>query len=195
MVFCFFGDSLTQGIGDTRALSWVGRLAQTSFALDPKRVARQTVCNMGLRGDSSLRIAARWREESDRRRRPGEDMAFVFSFGAADGLHSVPRAESLSNTRAILETAASLGRTLFISPPPAHDPDWSMAIRELGEQQRALCAELGVPATDFHAPLAASAPYMASLAAGDGIHPDAAGYDEMAVLLRGWQPLRDLLEL
>jgi len=116
MVLCFLGDSLTQGIGDTCALSWVGRLARSSFALDPKRVGTQTICNLGLRGDSSQRIAARWREETDRRRRPGEDMAFVFSFGAADGLHCVPRAESLSNTRAILETAASLGRTLFISP-------------------------------------------------------------------------------
>jgi lysophospholipase L1-like esterase len=122
-------------------------------------------------------------------------MAFVFSFGAADGLHSVPRAESLANTRAILGEAAGLGTTLFLSPPPAHEADWTSAILELGAAQREICSELGVPCFDFHAPLKVSAAYMASLAAGDGIHPDSAGYEEMAALLEGWQPMRELLSL
>jgi len=194
VVICFIGDSLTQGVGDGLALGWVGRLAQECLAVDPERRQAFTLCNLGLRGDTSLRIRARWREESDRRRRPGEDMAFVFSFGAADGKHGVSEAETLAAARAILSEAAGLGRTLFIAPPPAHDPQWSAQIRSVGRQVCALCAGLGVPACDFHAPLSASASYMASLER-DGIHPDAAGYAEMAEILRAWPPLMELLGL
>jgi len=60
MVVCFIGDSLTQGIGDQRALGWVGRLAQASFAHDPARPRNLTVYNLGLRGESSVAIQARW---------------------------------------------------------------------------------------------------------------------------------------
>lgn len=193
MVICFLGDSLTQGIGDALALGWVGRLAQASFVVDETRATALTVCNLGLRGDSSLRVAARWREEADRRRRPGEDMAFVFSFGAADRPQQVARAAALEATRGMLDEAKALGRTLFITPPPAHNADWAALNRELGLGLLDLCAQLGVPAFDLYPPLAASTAYLASLAAGDGIHPDAAGYDEMAAHLRGWQPLRELM--
>lgn len=194
MVLCFIGDSLTQGIGDELALGWVGRLARESFAKDPARARTLTVCNLGLRGDSSLRIATRWREETERRRRPGEDMAYVFSFGAADGKFALPLGDSLCAARQVLAEAALLGSTLYLAPPPAFDPAWSARIRELGQAVSGLCAELGLPSFDLHQPLAAQADYMASLAA-DGIHPDAAGYDSMAALLRGWTPLAQLLGL
>lgn len=194
MVVCFIGDSLTQGIGDELALGWVGRLARESFLKDPGRRQSLTVCNLGLRGDTSTRIAARWREETGRRRRPGEAMAFVFSFGAADGKFDLPGEESLAAAREILSGAAALGETLYVSPPPAFDAAWSGHIRTLGAQVRDLCAELGVPAFDLHAPLAAEPAYMASLAT-DGIHPDAAGYERMAELLRGWPPLARLMGL
>lgn len=194
MVICFIGDSLTQGIGDELALGWVGRLARESFIKDPARSRALTVCNMGVRSDSSLRIAARWQDETERRRRPGEDMAFVFSFGAADGKFDVPQDETLRASRGILAAAAGLGRTLYIAPPPAFEPDWSAHIRRTGQALTAISAELGIPAFDFHAPLSAEPAYMASLEA-DGIHPDAAGYERMAGLLRGWGPLADLLGL
>ncbi|SNR63689.1 Lysophospholipase L1 [Humidesulfovibrio mexicanus] len=194
MVVCFIGDSLTQGIGDELALGWVGRLARESYLKDPTRSRSLTVCNLGLRSDTSTRIAVRWREETDRRRRQGEDMAFVFSFGAADGKFDLPGEESLTAARQVLEGAAALGQTLYASPPPAFDAAWSGHIRQLGAQVRGLCAELGVPAFDLHAPLAAEPAYMASLAA-DGIHPDAAGYERMAELLSGWSPLARLLGL
>ena len=194
MVVCFIGDSLTQGIGDQRALGWVGRLAQASFAHDPARPRNLTVYNLGLRGESSVAIQARWRGDTDRRRRNGEDMAFVFSFGAADGLHKVPHEDTLRASRDILGTAASLGRTLYISPPPAFDPAWSAHIKNVGGVLRGICAEISVPTFDFHAPLAADAKYMASLEP-DGIHPDTAGYDRMAALLRGFGPLAELMQL
>jgi acyl-CoA thioesterase I len=194
MVICFIGDSLTQGIGDELALGWVGRLARESFVKDPGRSRVLTVCNLGLRSDSSVRIAARWKDETERRRRPGEDMAFVFSFGAADGKFDVPGDVTLRTSREILSTAASLGRTLYIAPPPAFEPAWSAHIRQTGQQLTGICAELGIPAFDFHAPLSVEPAYIASLEA-DGIHPDAAGYERMAGLLRGWAPLVELLGL
>jgi Lysophospholipase L1 and related esterases len=194
MVVCFIGDSLTQGIGDQKALGWVGRLAQASFVQDPARPRHLTVYNLGLRGESSVAIRERWRGDTDRRRRNGEDMAFVFSFGAADGLHKVPHEDTLIASREILETAASLGRTLYVSPPPAFDPAWSAHIKNVGGVLRGICAGADIPTFDFHAPLAADAAYMASLEA-DGIHPDTAGYDRMAALLRCWAPMVELMQL
>lgn len=198
MVICFFGDSIVQGIGDALALGWVGRLAQASFALDPKRAASLTLCNLGLRGDSSLRVAARWQEEAARRQRPGEDMAFVFSFGAADRPQQVPLAEAVAATRDMLSQAKVVsggGRTLFVTPPPSSDPAWAARNRELGLALLAVCAELGVPGFDLFTPLAGSKRYLAALAANDMIHPDAEGYAEMSGLLGSWPPLAELLGL
>ncbi|MBU1229649.1 MAG: G-D-S-L family lipolytic protein [Proteobacteria bacterium] len=195
MVICFLGDSIVQGIGDTQALGWVGRLAQESYALAPERATALTLCNLGLRGDSSLRVAARWSGETALRRRPGEDMALVFSFGAADRPQQVALAEAVAATRGMLGQAAALGRTLFVAPPPSSDPAWSAANRALGLALLDACAAMGVPGFDLHAPLAHSKPYMSALAAGDAIHPDAAGYAEMAAHLRLWPPLAELLGL
>jgi lysophospholipase L1-like esterase len=195
MVICFVGDSTVQGIGDSQALGWVGRLAQASFALDSRRATALTLCNLGLRGDSSLRVAARWQEETARRQRPGEDLAFVFSFGAADRPQQVPLADAVAATRDMLGQAKTLGTTLFIAPPPSSDQAWAVSNRELGQALLEASAGLGVAGYDLFAPLAASTSYMAALAAGDTIHPDAEGYAEIAGLLRAWAPLAELLML
>jgi len=195
MVVCFLGDSTVQGIGDVLGLSWVGRLAQASFALDPARAATLTLCNLGVRGDSTLRVAARWQEETSRRQRPGEDLAFVFSYGAADRPQKVALPEAVAASRDMLGQAQALGRTLFVAPPPSSNPDWAVQNREVGQALLAVCAELGVPGFDLFPSLAGSKTYMAALAAGDTIHPDAAGYAEIAGLLRAWAPLAALLGL
>lgn len=195
MVICFLGDSTVQGIGDVQALGWVGRLAQASFALDPARATTLTLCNLGVRGDSSLRVAARWQEETARRQRPGEGMAFVFSFGAADRPQKVPLPQAVAAARDLLLGAQAGGPTLFIAPPPSSDQAWAAQNRELGLALLAVCEELGVPGFDLFAPLSASQRYMAALAAGDRIHPDAEGYAEMAGLLAAWPPLAELLGL
>ncbi len=195
MVICFLGDSLTLGVGDERAMGgWVGRLTQASYALDSARSRTLTVYNLGVRGDAAVTLVNRWRGDADRRRRKGEDMAFVFSFGAADGQRKFPRDSTFAAGKAILCEAAALGRTLYVSPPPPLDPAWAADTRRIGAELRVFCATLGVPTTDFFEPLAADAAYMASLAT-DGIHPDAAGYDKMAALLRAWPPLAELMLL
>ncbi len=198
MVVCFLGDSTVQGTGDTLALGWVGRLAQASFALDPARASTMTLCNLGLRGDSSLRVAARWQEETARRQRPGEGLVLVFSFGAADRPQQVPFSDAVAAARDMLREAAAItgpGRTLFAAPPPSSNPEWAARNRELGQLLLGVCAELGVPGFDLFTPLAASRPYMAALAKGDTIHPDAEGYAEMAGLLAVWPPMAELLGL
>ena len=121
MVICFLGDSIVQGIGDAELLGWAGRLARRSIAVDPQRAVSNTYCNLGLRGDSSLRVAARWKDEALRRQRPGEDLAFVFSFGAAVRPQKVARKEALSAAKGMVLEANALGRVLFVGPPEAAD--------------------------------------------------------------------------
>lgn len=195
MVVCFLGDSLVQGIGDAEALGWVGRLARRSFAAEPTRAVSNTFCNLGLRGDSSLRLAARWRDETLRRQRPGEDLALVFSFGAADRNHGVEFRDALGAARGMLAEAQALGRALFVAPPPALDPAWAQRNRDLGLGLLEVCAQLGVPGMDPFPALAASGAYMAALARTDGIHPDGEGYEEFASVVAAWEPMRQLLGL
>lgn len=195
MVICFLGDSIVQGIGDAELLGWAGRLARRSIAADPARATSFTFCNLGLRGDSSLRVAARWKDEALRRQRPGEEIAFVFSFGAADRPQKVARKEALSAAKAMLKEAKGLGRTLFVATPPASDAAWAAANRGLGQGLLEACVKLGVPGLDPFPLLAASEVYMTSLARVDGIHPDAAGYEAFADIVGSWEPMRELLGL
>jgi acyl-CoA thioesterase-1 len=76
----FFGDSLVAGAGDPTAQGWVGRVAGASFGLG----LPLTAYNLGVRGETSEQVAARWRAEALPRLAAGSDARVVLSFGAND---------------------------------------------------------------------------------------------------------------
>jgi acyl-CoA thioesterase I len=189
MRICFIGDSLVNGTGDPTLLGWVGRVC----AAARRRGHDITAYNLGIRGDTSAEIAARWQEESVRRLPPGIDGRLIFSFGANDciGRDSPPRvpaAQALANARAVLEGARQRHPTLMLGPTPTALPETDPRIAALSRDLAKLAAELSIPYLDLYTPLAAMPLWRLEITIGDGAHPGAAGYALIADLVEGWAP-------
>ena len=180
---CFVGDSFVQGTGDPECLGWAGRVCA--------RAARSqggvTYYNLGVRRDTSAEIHRRWREEMMRRLPPDVDGRVVLSFGTNDTTPQgrgarVALEESLGHARAILEEAKPW-RPLLVGPPYLSEPEQALRLRSLSHGLCVLCKELGVPFIEAFEALARSAPWCADLAAHDGMHPRAEGYEALARLV------------
>lgn len=197
MRICFFGDSFVNGTGDDDALGWVGRVVSQ---------ARQqghdiTAYNLGIRRDTSANVAARWRHEAIARLPAECDGRLVFSFGAndcvsdaADGAPRVERAASLAHAKGILEAARRWRPTLMVGPGVVADDTAANArICELSEGYQALCARMGVPYLEMCRLLSGSATWVAEALAGDGAHPNRAGYRIVADAVSQWAAWRTWL--
>jgi lysophospholipase L1-like esterase len=146
-----------------------------------------TYYNLGVRRDTSADIRRRWRPEVRRRLPSGVDGRIVLSFGTNDTAADLGRARleldaSLGHARAILEEARPW-RPLLVGPPYLAEPEQAQRLRALSRGLSALCEELGVPFVEAFEALARSAPWCADLAAHDGMHPRAEGYQALAGLV------------
>jgi len=188
----FFGDSHTAGSGDPAALGWVGRAAAAALA----EGIPLTPYNLGVGGETSVEVAARWRAEAlPRLPAEGEgDPRAVFAFGVNDltlrnGAARCSQEESLGALEGVLEGADDLGMRSFVVGPAAIDDEAeNERIAELSRAFAELCAGREVPFAPLVEDLRSSEPWRRELAAGDGAHPGAHGYGEMArlVLAAGW---------
>jgi lysophospholipase L1-like esterase len=207
---CFVGDSLTNGTGDNEFLGWPGRLC----AAEAKRGHDLTCYNLGIRADTSVLIATRWRAECAARLPDIHPGALVFAFGNNDtaipddsGEERVPLPGSVATARAILVEAKAWKHVLFIGPWPVeeakqplnpHGPiryDFRNArVKALNDAYRALTDELGVPYLDLYRALVADPRWPAVARASDGIHPQANGYGLVAELVGAWSAWRKWLD-
>jgi acyl-CoA thioesterase-1 len=186
----FFGDSHTVGAGDEEGLGWTGRVVAAALA----EGIPITSYNLGVRGETSGDVAARWRAEA-RPRLPEEgDPRVILAFGVNDvlGDEGNPRftqEQSLLSLEEVLLGAQGLGLRRFVVGPAAVDDEAANErIAELSYAYRILCARHRVPFVPLLEELRASEVWRRELAAGDGAHPGAAGYAELArlVLAAGW---------
>jgi acyl-CoA thioesterase-1 len=169
----FLGDSLVAGVGDEEGGGWVARIVAACH------VHRMpvTAYNLGVRGETSLQVAARWRVEAAPRMRAGADHRLVVSFGANDTTleNGILRADPEDSTRAltgILDQARSLGFAPFVIGPAAlDDDDQNDRIADLTERFARVCEQHGTPFVGLLEPLLASSAWMSEVAAGDGAHP------------------------
>jgi lysophospholipase L1-like esterase len=202
---CFIGDAFTASAGDESALGFVGRLVAAEWA----RGHDVTAYNLGIRGDSTRGIRARWREECARRLPAAARGRLVFCFGGNDAKEEVGRGievpieQSVENARAILGEAKAWLPTLWIGLFPM---SWTKPYpRLLGGPQfrfdnarqaeynaryRDVAAELGVPFLDLHTPLMADPDWDRLAQAGDGSNPEAEGYARLAALIEAWPAWR-----
>jgi acyl-CoA thioesterase-1 len=186
----FFGDSHTVGVGDTDGLGWVGRVAAAGL----QEGIPVTSYNLGVRGETSADVAARWRAEA-RPRLPSEgDPRVVLAFGVNDvsvngGSPRCSEEQSLLSLEEVLLGAQGLGlRRFVVGPAAVEDEAENDRIAELSYAYRILCARHRVPFVPLVEELRESEVWRREIAAGDGAHPGAAGYAEVArlVLEAGW---------
>jgi lysophospholipase L1-like esterase len=184
---CFMGESFINGTGDSTHLGWAGRLCVTLS----QQAYQVTYYNLGIRGETSTELSRRWQTEAERRLQIGHDNRIVFSFGINDttienGKLRVEVADSLRNARLILSTAKQRYPVLMVSPPPTADSERHARVQELSENFAAICQDLEIPYLDVFTPLLSSNVWMTEVRVGDGSHPNATGYAELAQLVQNW---------
>jgi len=79
---------------------------------------------------------------------------------------------------------------LFVGPPPVADQEQNTRIAALSEEFAPVCQALGVPYLPVFPSLVGSKAWMREAAAGDGSHPGAKGYGELALLVEAWDAWR-----
>jgi acyl-CoA thioesterase I len=186
----FFGDSHTAGAGDPEALGWVGRVAAAAIG----EGVPVTPYNLGVRGETSAEVVARWRDEAVPRLPDEGEPRAVFAFGVndvtlRDGKLRCSRDESLAALRSALAGAEDLGMRCFVVGPAAVDDETeNERIADLSSAFEDVCRRGGVPYASLAEALCRSEEWRRELAAGDGAHPGSRGYAEMArlVLAAGW---------
>jgi lysophospholipase L1-like esterase len=187
----FIGDSFVNGTGDPECLGWVGRVCRAAAT----RGHAVTVYNLGVRRDTSADIAARWQDETARRLAEGESSGLVFSFGVNDCVLESDRPrvapeDTLRHARSLLAGARAVAPCLMIGPPPIDDDGVNRRLDALNPALAALSRSLGIPFLDVLTPLRDSPVWRAEASRGDGAHPAAGGYDELAGLVDDWAAWR-----
>lgn len=206
---CFVGDSYVAGTGDPTALGWVGRVCAKAW----NRGHDLSFYNLGIRGETSVMLAARWRRECALRLPAGAPCRLVFMFGINDiservgvGLRVNPEA-SISAARDMLRDAAAWLPTIWVGPPPANEQMSPMSptpgveydfrndrLLALNAAYLSVARELGIPYLDIANPLATRADYRRSQAEGDKMHCSEAGYAMIADLVDQWLSWRRLVD-
>lgn len=182
---CIVGDSFVTGYGDPKALGWVGRVV----ARTPRDDLDLTVHQLGVRGDSTAGVLARWREETGRRWHEGADNRLVLAVGANDLTEGISLARTRLNLANVVDEAVALGLQPFVvGPSPWLDQRANDALKSIVDAERDVCERRGVRFVDCFTPLLGHAQWFADLGPGDGMHPGQAGYGLLAwlVLHSGW---------
>jgi lysophospholipase L1-like esterase len=194
MRICFIGDSFVSGAFDSECLGWVGRISASAR----ERGHDVSPYNLGIRGETSVQIARRWRAEAESRQTAQQEGRLVFEFGVNDvrevnGKPQLEAAQSLAAAGEILGAASQWKPTLMIGPPPGSDEARNARVAHLSNQLLKLCAGLKIPYFDSYTPLMGSAVWLPSVKAVDGTHPSAAGYAEWAAIIDAWPDWRGWL--
>jgi acyl-CoA thioesterase-1 len=178
----FFGDSFVAGVGDPAGIGWVGRVvAECNASGRPI-----TAYNLGIRGETSVQLTLRLAAETLPRLHPGADCRVVIAAGTSDTAiegtaQRVPSADSLAALERALAHATALDVGAFVlGPPPAGDAAHDKRIKALSAGFSRACATRGVPYLDLYMPLHARPAWAEGLAANDGVHPSAGGYELLA---------------
>jgi lysophospholipase L1-like esterase len=182
----FVGASLVAGVGDPKGQGWVSRVVGRTHSAD----LELTAYNLGVRGDTTADVLARWKAECAPRWQGRAEKRLVISVGTGDAMSGVTLARHRLNLANILDDAASAGiGTFVVSPPPADDEEINAKLDVLVEAQADVCARRGVPFVDCFRPLLGHEQWQSDLAASRvAHHPGQAVYGLIAwlVLHNGW---------
>lgn len=184
---CFIGDSFVQGTSDPDCRGWAGRVSAAAChsGFDV------TSHNLGIRGETSRQIGARWKGESAARFQADCIKYVVFSFGAndmtlEDGELRVSVQQSVEHFSRIVSESRANYHTLVVGPPPVGEAAQDARIVRLCTRYAQQAKEIGVPYLALAEMLAHSAFWQKDVVASDGCHPGVAGYRMIAELVGAW---------
>jgi acyl-CoA thioesterase I len=179
---CVFGDSFVAGVGDPKALGWVGRVAART---PPSTGIALTVYPLGVRGQTTEDIVVRIPLESSPRFARGDEHGVVLAVGVADAFTDFPVARSVATLEFGLQSMPT--RRLVVGPPPVGPTETRARIAELDDAYASLCRRLDVMYVSTYRALVDRRPWLEQNFA-DGLHPAQAGYGMLAyaVLTGGW---------
>jgi len=185
---CYIGDSFVKGIGDPNKLGWAGRLSYLSQ--NSQRAI--THYNLGVRGDTSTNILARWEREAKVRLPLFSINCIVFSFGVNDtivenGITRVPIAQSMKNLRDILGVAKVKYNILMIGPPPIDNEQQNISIKAYDEAYASVCNMLGVNYLSIFDKLVNDEVWMGDVRNNDHAHPRENGYELLSQYIYNWK--------
>lgn len=186
---CFFGDSFTHGVGDEDGLGWPGRIVRRLL----RERSSLTAYDLGIRRDTSADIRNRWESEALARLPRGYAHRIAFCFGTNDcadngkGAGRLSCAETIGNARAILARSAELAPTILIGPPPILDDSGAdQRVAALEPALQAVAEQYDIPFPPVLEALRRAPAWTEGAAAGDGTHPNGAGYAFMADYIWAW---------
>lgn len=182
---CAIGDELTAGVGDPRALGWLGRVVARTHSPAPAHTY-----SLAVPGETTSGLSARWEEEFNRRMSHDAEVDYrlIIGLGHNDIAAGLSLARSRLNLANILDVAGDRRiPTLVVGPPPTV-PSAQHSIGELSAAFADVSLRRRVPYVDTFTPLVNHEQWNADLAASHGAYPGQAGYGLMAwlVLHSGW---------
>lgn len=148
-----------------------------------------TAYNLGVRGETSVQIAARWLGEASSRLLAGTKTGVVLSFGVNDttveaGHRRVVAERSQGSLATVLDEAATIGLpALVVGPAPIDNPEQNRSIETLSASFAEICAARRTRFVGVFDSLLASRVWMAEVGADDGAHPSSEGYNVLAQLV------------
>ncbi len=170
----FYGDSFTFGQGDPGGLGWVGRIAA--------KLPDVEIANHGVPGAPASYIVQSFRNtEFD----PTRTELAIFCLGTNDAVLHLPQYDTVAAVSYALDWAGELGVPVFwIGPPPIGDlVEEDVALRALSGAIESVTTARGVPFVSTFDELGEGSAWRAEADAGDGSHPGAGGYAELAQLV------------
>jgi lysophospholipase L1-like esterase len=179
---CVFGDSFVAGIGDPKALGWVGRVTARTPASTGVNL---TTYPLGVCGESTEEIVVRMPLESASRFARGDEHRAVIAPGFNDAGRGVDPAQSAAALEFGLASAGV--PVLVVGPPPVGDEDMLARIEAVDAAFSEVCDRTGTPYLRTYRALAGKKAWVEARA-DDGVHPNQTGYGLLAyvVLHGGW---------
>lgn len=180
------GDELLAGVGDARALGWLGR----AVASEQGAECRIDVFTSAIPGETSAALADRW-DTAVRRRMDSEaqsagtiDHRIVLAMGRADVETSTSLARSRLNLAKILDGLERLRIPAFVvGPPPSADRGRTAAVHELSGAFADVCSRRRIPYVDMVGGLSGHEQWESDITRNAGDHPGQIGYGLMAWLV------------
>ncbi|WP_394253333.1 GDSL-type esterase/lipase family protein [Arthrobacter pityocampae] len=178
------GDELLAGLGDPRALGWLGRV----MARTRPDIVSVEAYSLAAPGEGTEALANRWLQEAGRRFADGYDNRLVIGLSDRDLDLELSTARSRLNLANILDGASqSSVKALVVGPPPGLDAERNRRLADLSAAFGDVTTRRKHVFVDTFSPLLAHEQWRHDLASNGGT-PGQAGYGLMAwlVLHRGW---------